>query len=145
MEKIIGSIQRVIFSNKDNSYAVVSLKLDYDSKEMKKIQNLLITNLLTVTCYYDRLPVKDEEYIYFGDFVDTKYGMQFKAESFSRPNADTLESVVTYLSSDFFPGVGKALAKKIYDTLGNTCLDIIRNDKKALDKVTGLSKDVKKK
>ena len=144
MEKIIGSIQRIIFSNNDNSYAVVSLLLDYQNPEMKKIQDMIITNLLTVTCYYDRLPVKDEEYIYFGNFVDTKYGMQFKAESFSRPNMDTLESVVTYLSSDYFPGVGKALAKKIYDSLGRTCLDIIRNDKKALDKVPGLSKDVKK-
>ena len=144
MEKIIGTIQRVIFSNKENSYAVVSLKLDYSNPEMKKIQDLIIVNIITVTCYYDRMPVKDEEYIYFGDFVDTKYGMQFKAESFTRPNMDTLESVVTYLSSDYFPGVGKALAKKIYDTLGRTCLDIIRNDKKALDKVPGLTKDVKK-
>ena len=59
--KIQGVIQRIIFKNEENSYAVVSLKLDYKDKETKELQNLIITNVLTVTCYYDRIPIKDEE------------------------------------------------------------------------------------
>lgn len=143
MEKILGIIQKVIYKNEENNYAVVSLKLDYKNPEMKNIQDILITNILTVTCYYDRMPIKDEEYSYYGEFVDTKYGLQFKASTSSRPNSDSLTSVVTYLSSDYFPGVGKKIATKIYETLGRTCLNEIRNDRSALDKVEGLSEDLK--
>ena len=143
LNRITGVIQRVIFKSEDSAYAVVSLKLDYKNPEMKDIQDLLITNLVTVTCYYDRLPIKDEEYSYMGEFVDTKYGLQFKATSFSRPNSDSLTGVVTYLSSDYFPGVGKIAATKIYEKLGRNCLDKIRKDKKALDEVDGLSLEQK--
>ncbi|MBO4666732.1 MAG: AAA family ATPase, partial [Bacilli bacterium] len=109
----------------------------------KELQNLLITNILTVTCYYDRIPIKDEEYSYVGELVDTKYGVQFKASSFTRPNSDSLESVVTYLSSDYFPGIGKITATKIYTVLGRNCLDKIRKDKNVLDSVDGLTNDQK--
>ena len=143
IDRIKGIIQKVIFKNDDSAYAVVSLKLDYKDPEMKKVQDLLITNIVTVTCYYDRLPIKDEEYSYTGEFVDTKYGLQFKASSFSRPNSDSLESVVTYLSSDYFPGIGKATASKIYNALGRNCLDKIRENKSALDNVEGLTNEQK--
>ena len=141
--KIFGVIQKVIFKNEENSYAVVALKLDYSNPELKPIQGILITNILTVTCYYDRLPIKDEEYSYIGDFVDTKYGLQFKATSFTRPNSDSLMGIVTYLSSDYFPGIGKVTATKIYETLGKNALDQIRKDKKVLDKVEGLTEEQK--
>ena len=140
---ITGIIQKVIFKSEDSAYAVVSLKLDYKNPEMKKVQDLLITNLITVTCYYDRIPVKDEEYSYTGEFVDTKYGLQFKASAFSRPNSDSLESVVTYLSSDYFPGIGKITATKIYEKLGRNCLDKIRDNKEVLDGIDSLTLEQK--
>ena len=142
-QKVFGVIQKVIFQNEENAYAVVSLKLDYSNPELKMIQDILITNLLVVTCYYDRMPIKDEEYSYIGEFVDTKYGLQFKATSFTRPNSDSLMGIVTYLSSDYFPGIGKATATKIYEALGKNALDKIRKDKKVLDKVAGLTEDQK--
>ncbi|MBO4666798.1 MAG: ATP-dependent RecD-like DNA helicase [Bacilli bacterium] len=143
-QKVSGIIQKVIYKNEENSYAVVSLKIDYSDKEMKEIQDILITNLLIVTCYYDRLPVKDEEYSYIGEFVDTKYGLQFKAKSFIRNNIDSMTGIVTYLSSDYFPGIGKATALKIYEALGNSAFDKIRKDKKVLDKIDGLTEEQKK-
>ena len=141
--RIQGIIQKVIFKNEENSYGVVSLKIDYKNPEMKALQSILITNIVTVTCTYDRIPIKDEEYSYVGDFVDTKYGMQFKATSFSRPNSDSLESVVTYLSSDYFPGIGRITATKIYNTLGKNTFDKIRENKDVLDQVEGLTSDQK--
>lgn len=139
MENITGIIKRVIFSSKDTGYAVCSVKLDYKDPNMEKYQDILITNLLTVTCYYDRLPVMDEKYSYVGEFVDTKYGIQLKASSFSRPDSDTLMAIVAYLSSEYFPGIGKMTATKVYETLGSDCLSKIRSDKSVLDKVEGLT------
>ena len=73
--------------------------------------------------------ISDEEYDFFGEFVTNQYGIQFKAKSFSRRNEQTLEGVVAYLSSDFFPGIGKTTATNIFNTLGSDCLEKIRNDK----------------
>ncbi|MBQ6816970.1 MAG: ATP-dependent RecD-like DNA helicase [Bacilli bacterium] len=143
MEKLTGIIQRVIFKSDDTGYAVVSIKLDYTDPDIKKYQDYLISNLLTVTCYYDRAPIKDEEYSYLGEFVQTKYGIQLKASSYERPNSDTLEAVVTYLSSEYFKGIGKITAAKIYERLGSKCLDEIRNDKSVLDLVEGLTTEQK--
>lgn len=143
MENITGIIQRVIFKSDDTGYAVVSIKIDYTNPEMKIYQDYLISNILTVTCYYDRIPIKDEEYSYSGEFVQTKYGIQLKANSYERPNSDTLEAVVTYLSSEYFKGIGKITATKIYETLGSKCLDEIRNDKSVLNLVSGLTTEQK--
>lgn len=139
MEQITGIIQKVIYKSEDTGYAVVSLKIDYKNPDMKKYQDYLITNLLTITCYYDRVPIKDEEYTYIGQFVQSKYGIQLKASSYSRPNSDTLEAIVTYLSSEYFPGIGKIIATKVFNTLGKDCLKKIKKDKSVLDKVDNLS------
>ena len=143
MEKITGIIQKVIFKSDDTGYAVVSIKIDYTDPDMRKYQDYLISNLLTVTCYYDRIPVKDEEYSYTGEFTQTKYGIQLKANSYNRPNSETLEAVVTYLSSEYFKGIGKITAAKIYERLGNKCLEEIRNDKSVLNLVDGLTNEQK--
>ena len=143
MEKITGIIQKVIFKSEDTGYAVVSIKIDYTNPDMRKYQDYLISNLLTVTCYYDRMPVKDEEYSYQGEFIQTKYGIQLKASSYERPNSDTLEAVVTYLSSEYFKGIGKITATRIYERLGNKCLDEIRNDKSVLNLIDGLTNEQK--
>lgn len=141
MEKISGIVQKIIYNNDENGYAVVSIKIDYTDKEMKKYQDYLISNLLTVTCYYSRAPLKDEEYLYTGDFVTTKYGIQLKATSYTIPNSDTLQAVVTYLSSEYFKGIGKKAATRIYEKLGSNCLNEIRNNKEVLNEVAGLSSE----
>lgn len=143
MEKIAGIIQKVIFSSPETGYAVTSIIINYKDPEMKKYQDYLMSNLLTVTCYYDRLPIKDEEYEYTGEFVEGKYGLQLKASTFTRPHADTLQAVVIYLSSEMFPGIGKTIAKKVFNTLGSDCLKKIKKDKEALEKVEGLTPEQK--
>jgi len=42
---------------------------------------------------------------------------------------------VTYLSSDYFPGIGKVTARKVFLALGPTCLNDIVKDKSILDQV----------
>lgn len=138
-EKIYGVITKVIYFKPETSYGIVSLKLNFKDKEMAKYKDYLYSNSLTVTGVFDRKPLKDEKYTFTGEFVDGKYGIQFKANSFRRSKPNTLESVVVYLSSDLFDGVGKVAASNVYNTLGSTCLELIRENKEVLDKVEGLS------
>ncbi len=139
MEKITGTVEKVLYQNEENGYAVIRIKINYSDKKMAKYKDLLYTNLLSVTCYFDRIPVAGEEIEFTGEFVESKYGLQLKASKFSRINTDTLESVIAYLSSDYFPGIGKKIAQRIFETLGNTCLERIRKDKTELDKIEGLT------
>ena len=138
-EKIYGVVTKVIFFKPETSYGIISLKLNFKDKEMSKYQDYLYSNTLTVTCVFDRKPLKDEKYTFTGEFVDGKYGIQFKANSFKRSKPNTLESVVMYLSSDLFEGIGKVAANNIYNTLGSNCLELIRLNKEELDKVEGLN------
>ncbi len=135
MDKIRGLVERVTFYNEDNGYGVIKLRLDYKDEIVKKYIDTFFSNVVSVVAFFDRKPLEDEEYIFSGDIVtDPKWGLQFRATTFERCN-DTLESVVAYLSSDMFPGVGEKIAKKIYKELGPNCIDEITSDKKVLDKI----------
>lgn len=142
-EKLYGVINKVVYYNKDSGFGVISLKMNFSSKDMAKYKDILYSNILSVTCLFDRQPIQDEKYTFIGEFVESKYGIQLKAESFIRKKQNTLESVVVYLSSDLFPGIGKVTAANVYNALGEDCLDKIKNDKSVLDSVNGLNETQK--
>ncbi len=135
METLYGSVVAITYFNDDNGYGIIRIRLNYQDNKIAKYRAKLFSNILTVVCSFDRKPLVDEEYDFWGEFVTSQYGIQFKASKFSRRNEYTLEGVVAYLSSDFFPGIGKVTATKIFNELGEKCLDIIRSDKSSLDKL----------
>ena len=134
-ETLYGAVNKVTYYSDETHFGVIKIKLDYQDKKIAKYKAKLFTNILTVTCNFDRMPIVDEEFEFVGEFITNQYGLQFKAIKYSRINETTLEGVITYLSSQLFPGVGKVAAKKIYDTLGKDCLSLIENDRTVLDKV----------
>ena len=117
-EKIYGVVTKVVFYSSDSGFGVVNLKLNFKDKKMSKYKDILYSNNLSVTCLFDRKPIADEKYTFIGDFVESKYGIQLKASSFQRSKPNSLQSVVVYLSSELFNGVGKVAANKVYETLG---------------------------
>ena len=136
MESIYGSIEKLTFYNEETGFGVTKVKLDYNDLSLIKYRDIFYSNLITVTCIFDRRPIIDEVYYFDGDVViDERFGKQFKAKLFHRKVVDTLESVVKYLSSDMFPGIGEKTAQKIYSTLGSDCLKLIMEDKSNLDKI----------
>lgn len=135
MDTIYGNISRVIYYNEENGYGVVKVKLDGKNEQLKKYLEEFYLTEITVTSMFDREPLINEDYEFFGKItMNDKYGKQFMATSYSRKN-ETLEGVVAYLSSDFFMGVGVKTAKKIYQTLGSDCLNKIYDNKDILDSV----------
>lgn len=136
-KKISGKVVKVLYQNDDNNYAIIKLKVDSSTK--KKYIDYLYENNTAVSCYYDRVPLEGENIEYTGEFIENKYGLQFKANHFIRIKTDSLDSVVAYLSSNFFPGIGKIMAMKIYSILGKNCLEKIRKNKSELDKISGIT------
>ena len=73
--------------------------------------------------------------------MDPRWGKQYKvisAKHFSAAPANP-DSVKLYLLSGVIFGCGPVLAQKIYDTFGEKSLDIIRNDWKQLESISGIS------
>jgi len=139
-EKIHGVISRITFHNETTGYTIATVELDYEDKSIAKHKAKLFSNKLTVVGLLDRKPFENEEYIFCGDFInDPNYGYQFKFQSFERKTVESIEGAISYLSSDFFPGIGKKTAKIIVEELGAGAVSVIASEKKRLYAIEELS------
>lgn len=83
---------------------------------------------------------RGELYKFYGVCVDhPKYGFQFDVSSYEVVKPEGKDSIISYLSSGIFSGIGKNTARIIVNTLGEDALDLIVEDKNILDKVPKLS------
>ena len=131
---ITGTISRVTYYNKNNGYTVALLTLNSDEYSIMRKKSKLIGNQFAVVGFFDRLVLPDEEYVLTGDFIKNEtYGLQFKFESFSRKSVYTEAGIISYLSSDIFPGIGLKTAKTIVEHLGVEAIDKIYQDKTVLE------------
>ncbi len=135
MDKLEGVVTKVVYYNESNGYGIIKIKLDYKKQSLEKYRNTLFSNILSVLCTFDRRPIEDEEYEFSGEIQTSSYGYQLKANTFRRLNENSKEGIVTYLSSELFPGIGKKAAEKIFDALGDDALKLIVEDKNVLDNV----------
>lgn len=76
---------------------------------------------------------------YFGDWVETKYGMQFKAVSYEYVTPDTKKGLISFLSSKKFKGIGVSMATSIVDIYGMKSLEVIKETPEKLLTIRGLS------
>ena len=125
---ITGKIRQVLFRSESNSFTVLRFRL-YELTEKD----------IFVTGYLPQLP-KDILFEFTGTYIDhPKYGMQFSVESYRRLLPSDKESIVRYLSSPLFPGVGKTLAQRIVDTYGEGVLMLIRDNPEISLDVQGMN------
>lgn len=140
MDKVIGVVNKIIYYNENNGYGIIKIKIDYKNKVNSQYKNILFSNILSILSYFDRRPYEDEEYEFTGELETSSYGYQLKASMFRRLNENSREGVITYLSSELFPGVGKKAAEKVYECLGDDALNKIVENKNILDAVDISSK-----
>ena len=96
----------------------------------------IIANTLVVVGLLDREPYLGEEYSFIGGFkVDPNHGFQFQFNHFERQDVASISGVISYLSSDIFPEIGKKTATLIAEALGERAIELIAEDRKNLDKV----------
>lgn len=127
-----GAIIRVNFFSKVNGYTVALFALDYES--FRENEDKLTKSSLPIIGNFDREPQNDEEYELTGEFIkDKKYGIEFKFTSFKRAEINDEFSLINYLSSSIFEGIGKITASKIVDKLGLKAIEKIKTDKNVLE------------
>ena len=134
MSKIVGSVSKIIFKS-ENSYLVMIFKVKENDID-KKYNNRSIT----VTGYlYDI----DEgfELELDGEFQKhNKYGEQFNISSYQKVIPTDENGIIKFFASDYFKGIGDTKALDIFETLGDECVSLIKNDSSVLDQVKSLSK-----
>jgi exodeoxyribonuclease V alpha subunit len=92
----------------------------------------------SVTGYH--LPaVKEVMLNLVGEWEKSKYGVQFKVDSYKEEIPKTKSGIISYLSSGLIKGVGKSTAELIVQKFGVDALDIIENDPKRLLEVKRIS------
>ena len=124
----MGYVDHIIYQNKDNGYAVLSMNVDDEEEICVGIfrgvdngENLEIT----------------------GEYVEhPSYGFQFKANSFKVVEPDDLLSMERYLGSGAIKGVGEALAKRIVKRFGKDTFRVIEEEPERLVEVKGISERI---
>jgi len=138
--EITGKIVHVSYYKKETGYSVVILKLISDTYNKLKSKYSFVENSITVVSVMNRQPFIEEQYKFSGEFVnDIRFGLQFKATSFTRLASNNSESLIQYFSSDLFVGIGIQKAKKIVETLGDNAIKIIKESKESLNSIQQLN------
>ncbi len=125
---ISGWYKKEIFYNQNNSYHVASIQAA-DNRD------------ITIIGYFPKL-LKNEFYHFDGDFINNNYGKQFSVSSYELEIKKDEASLILFLSSTLFKGIGKKTAKNIVSHLGTNAIDKIIKDKAVLNQVSGLN-DIK--
>ena len=135
MNYIKGNYKKSIFSG-ENGYKVGLFKVKEGSGEYNELSGLTVT----FTGYFHELNENDT-YIFYGDFVlHNKYGEQFSVSNYERVMPEEKDSMVEFLCSGLFKGIGKKKAEKIVSVLGDETFKIILNNKDNLLLIPGITK-----
>lgn len=118
---IKGNYRKSIYQTA-NGYNIGIFKVQDTNDE--KLANYL-DRTITFTGYFHELNDMDT-YMFYGKLVKhEKYGEQFQVESYERCKPEEKDSIIEFLTSGLFKGIGEKKAKNIVDVLGKDTLKII--------------------
>ncbi len=127
-EKITGTLERIIFKNKENDFLIAKLKIDQDSEIITFFGVIPNINI------GERLEIE-------GTWVSNpKYGEQLKVKSAKVLVPTTIKGLEKYLGSGLIKGIGPAMAKKIVSRFKMDTLHVIDNEIDKLLQIEGLGK-----
>lgn len=136
--KIFGEIRNIRYYNEDNGYTIASFLLS--SESFAASLDYTSGKIITIVGSFDRKLAQTEEVELEGDYSkNDKYGMQFVVKSYSRKTLQNEESIIRYLSSSVFSGIGEVTASKIVGKLGLNTIDKIIKEPSSLEGI-GLSR-----
>ncbi|MBO5102486.1 MAG: AAA family ATPase, partial [Clostridia bacterium] len=122
---INGVIESIVFQNSENGFTVARVSSNRE----------VITIVGTLSKIYT-----GQEICATGNFVtDSRWGEQFRIDSYSIKEPNSGEGVVKYLSSGLIPGIGPITAQRIVDKFGDETLDIIELNPLKLSEVKGVN------
>lgn len=131
MEIVRGTVNRIIYTNDNNTYSVFLLK-DYNDEYF--------------TCTIkNKSPKEGDDLEITGRFIEhPKFGHQFEAAFFERLKPDTIGGVRQYLMNLGIKGLGEKSIDKIIAYFEDEIIELIRSDQpEAIKDVPGIRLSVK--
>ena len=136
METYIKGIYKRSIFNGENGFVIGIFKVE-ETDDLEVIP--YINKTITFTGNFALLNEEDK-YIFYGEAVEhIKYGFQYNVKNYEKVKPEDKDSIIDFLSSDLFRGIGKKLATKIVETLGNNALDRILEEPDCLNLVPTLT------
>jgi len=133
---IKGNLRKTIYRT-DKGYVVGLFKVKEASSEEL---DFYIHHTIPFTGYFHELNEEDT-YVFYGKLVEhEKYGEQFQVERYERVLPEEKDSIVEFLSSGLFKGIGNKTAQNIVDCLGSDTLSIILENPNNLLLVPSITK-----
>ena len=130
---IKGIYKKTIY-NRDN-YTVGLIKVKDND-----IDDSLNEKTITFTGYFSDINIDDHLKLNGSFTRHNKYGDQFLTDSYEIIIPEEKDGIITFLSSEVFPGIGEAKAQKIYDNFKDKTIDTILNNPEELKKIKGITK-----
>ncbi len=135
MITFVGKIKSQIYYNEDNGYLVALFRISKTDEENKEY----LKKSITITGVFPELKLETPITIN-GEFKNhEKFGKQFNVNSYEIMMPNEKDDIIEFLSSKFIKGCGKKTAEKIVEIYGNKAIDVIKENKFALDKVEGMN------
>ena len=130
MDYIKGKFKKLIYeSSTGNGYKVGLFRVKEASDDIK---DDVVNHTITFTGYFYDL-ILDESYKFEGQYVrNGKYGYQFQVSSYSHVELEGKDAIIEFLSSNLIKGCGEKTAEEIVSTLGEDCIEKIKEDKSCL-------------
>lgn len=126
-ECLCGSVDRVVYQNEENGYAICSFGTDEGDL-------ITIVGTIPYVAEGERLSV-------IGTWVhNAKYGRQFKVNSYEKELPADTDSMIRYLASGTIKGIGAKRAIKIVEEFGEDTFDVIENHPEWLARISGITK-----
>ncbi len=118
---IKGNYRKSIFKSEAGYHIGIFKVKETNSDDL----DIYVDRTITFTGYFHELNEMDT-YKFYGKLVEhERYGEQFQVESYERCMPEEKDSIIEFLTSGLFKGIGEKKAKKIVDVLGKDTLKII--------------------
>ncbi|MCP4130932.1 MAG: ATP-dependent RecD-like DNA helicase, partial [bacterium] len=128
METIQGQLSTITFRAEDTGFTVARFKEDETDETIT-----IVGNLATST--------PGEVLKLTGEWANhSKFGRQFKIQSYETGTPVTVEGIENYLGSGLIKGIGPSKAKRIVEAFGIEALEIIEKSPTRLNEISGFGK-----
>lgn len=133
---ILGNIRKIIYESNNGPYKVGIFKVrETNDEEMEEY----INKVIGFTGSFAEVNM-DVDYILYGRLVEhPKYGSQFEVLNYEIKAPSDLDSLVLYLSSGMFKGIGLKTAKRIVERFGNDTIKTIKDNYQDIATVSGMT------
>ena len=133
---ILGNIRKIIYESNNGPYKVGIFKVrETNDDEMEEYVNKVIG----FTGSFAEVNM-DVDYILYGRLVEhPKYGSQYEVLNYEIKAPSDLDSLVLYLSSGMFKGIGVKTAKRIVERFGTDTIKTIKENYQDVATVSGMT------